>query len=170
MEQLFLARVLIKGKLCFIDSAALVRIFHHAQKLFIARLTKLHFEHGQTACLDIAFLKFFDRVAGEPVAKHVLLSDQLLDQRFPFIVLMRGNGRRTANDERRARLIDQNGIDFIDNGIVITALDLLLARCGHAVVAQIIEPELAVRPVRDVHRVLFAALVRLLIVLNAANC
>src|SRR6266542_3719289 len=67
------------------------------------------------------------------------------------------------------RFIDHNRTAFIDNGVVITALDLLLARCSHAVVAQIIETELAVRSVSDVHRVLFATFIRLLIVLNAAD-
>ena len=168
-EQLLFASVLIKRQLRFIHRAALVRIFHHAQKLFVARLTKLHFEHEQTACLDIALLKFFDCVAGEPVAKHVLLSDQLLDQRFPFVVLMCGNRCRATDDERRPRFVDENRIDFIDNGIAIAALHLLLACGGHAVVAQIIETELTVRPVGNVHRVLLAADIGFLIVLNAAN-
>src|SRR5256886_7685813 len=82
---------------------------------------------------------------------------------------MRRNRRRPANDERRARFIDQDGIDFIHNGIVITALNLLFARRGHAVVAQIIETELAVRSVSDVHRVLFAANIRLLVVFDARS-
>src|SRR6184192_2135428 len=42
LEQFFLARVLEEGKLGFIDGAALVRVFHHAQKLFVARLTEFH--------------------------------------------------------------------------------------------------------------------------------
>ena len=169
-EQFFLARILVKRKLGFIDGAALVGIFHHAQQLFIARLTKLQLEHETAAGLDIALFKFFNRFAGHPVAKHVLLPDQLLNERFPFVVLMGGNRRRPADDERRARFIDQNGIDFVDNGIVIAALDLLFARSSHAVVAQVIETELAVRSVSDVHRVLFAANIRLLVVLDAPNC
>src|SRR5881397_1795365 len=36
-EQFFLARIPVKRKLGFIDGAALVRIFHHPQKLLIAR-------------------------------------------------------------------------------------------------------------------------------------
>ena len=82
---------------------------------------------------------------------------------------MGGNSRRPADDQGSARFVDQNGIDFVNDCVVVAALNLLLARGGHAVVAQIIEPEFAVRPVRDVHRVLFATDVRLLIVLNAAN-
>src|SRR6476660_7355352 len=168
-KQFFFARVLEKGKLSLIDGAALVRVFHHAQKLLIARLTEFHLEHQTTGGLDFALLKFLDRFARYAVAKHVLLPHQLLDQRLPFVVLMCGNRRRPADDERRARFIDQDGIDFIDNRVVITPLDLLFARRGHAVVAQIIETELAVRAVRDVHRVLLAARIWFLIMLNAAN-
>ena len=114
-------------------------------------------------------LESFLRFAREAVAKHVLLAHQLIDQRLPFVVLMRRNRRRAADDERRARFVDQDGIDFVDDRVVITALHLLLARRGHAVVAQIIETELAVRSVGDVHRVLLAADIGRLIVLNAAD-
>ena len=103
------------------------------------------------------------------IAKHGLLAHQLFDQRLPFVVLVRRDRRRAADDERRARFVDQDRIDFVDDGEMITALDLLLARRGHAVVAQIIETELAVRAVGDVAGVLLAADVRRLIVLNAAD-
>ncbi len=82
---------------------------------------------------------------------------------------MCGNRCRPADDERRPRFVDQDGIDFIDDRVGIAALDLLFARRGHAVVAQIIETELAVRAVGDVHRVLLATHIGFLIVLNAAN-
>ena len=123
----------------------------------------------RTALFHLARLELLHRFARDAIAQHVLLPHQLLDERFPFVVLMRRNRRRSADDERRARFVDQDGIDFIDNRVIVAALDLLLARRGHAVVAQIIETELAVRPVSDVHRVLFATLVRRLIVLNAAD-
>src|SRR4030095_9200429 len=168
-KQFFLARVLVKRKLSFIDGAALVRVFHHAQKLLVARLTEFHLEHETTARLAVALLKFLNRFARYTVPKHVLLPHQLLDQRLPFVVLMSGNRRRTADDERRPRFIDENGIDFVDDRIAIDPLYLLLARCGHAVVAQIIETELAVRAVRDVHRVLLATHIGFLIMFNAAN-
>ena len=116
-----------------------------------------------------SLLECFLRFAGEPVAEHVLLAHELIDQRFPFVVLMRRNRGRAADDERRARFVDQDGIDFVDDGVMITALDLLLARRGHAVVAQIIEAELGVRAVGDVHRVLLAAQIGRLIVLDAAD-
>ena len=43
--------------------------------------------------------------------------------------------RLAANDQRRARFVDEDRIDFIDNRVVVTALNLLLARGRHAVVA-----------------------------------
>src|SRR5438105_9991159 len=54
LEQFFLARVLIKRELGFIDGAALVRIFHYAQKLFVSRLTELRLELDTPAGFDIA--------------------------------------------------------------------------------------------------------------------
>src|SRR5437870_13574844 len=77
------------------------------------------------------------------------------------------NRRRSADDEWGPRFIDQDGIDLIDDGVIITSLDLLLAGGGHPVVAQIIEPELTVRAVGNVHPVLLPADIRWLIVLNA---
>ena len=101
--------------------------------------------------------------------QHGLFAHQLLDQRLPFVVLVRRDRRRPADDKRRARFVDQDGIDFIDDRIVISALHLLLARRGHAVVAQVIETEFAVRSVGNVAGVLLAPNVRRLIVLNAAD-
>ena len=66
-EQFLLTRVLVKGKLSFINGTPLVRILHHAQELFIARLTELHFEHETPADLDIALFEFFHRFARQAV-------------------------------------------------------------------------------------------------------
>src|SRR5205823_6692924 len=168
-EQLLLAGVLIKGKLCFIYRAALVGIFHHAQELFVARLPELHFKHEPATRLYVTLLELLERFACQPVTKHVLLANELLDKRFPFVVLMRRDRCRAADNKWGARFVDQDGIDFIDDRVIIAALDLLLARRCHAVVAEIIKPELTVRPVSNVHCVLFATEIRFLIVLNAAN-
>src|SRR6266513_2762952 len=168
-KQLFLAGVLIKGKLRFIYRAALVGIFHHAQELLVARLPELHFEHEPAARLYVTLLELLKRFACQSVTEHVLLANKLLDKRFPFVVLMRRDRRRAADDERGPRFVDQDGIDFIDNRVIIAALHLLFARRCHAVVAEIIEPALTVRPVSNVHCVLFATEIRFLIVLNATN-
>ena len=133
-------------------------------------MTEFDFEHQAAADLYIILLELLDGLAGEAVAKHVLLSHQLLDERFPFVVLMSRNCCRPADDEGRAGFVDENGIDLIDDGVTIATLHLLFARGGHAIVTQVIETELAVCSVGDVHRVLLAPDVRFLIVLNAADC
>src|ERR1043166_7190428 len=87
--------------------------------------------------VSISSCSNFSMASLKPIAQHVLLSHQLLDERFPFVVLMCGNRRRPTDDERRARLVDENRIDFIDNGVAIAALHLFLARGGAARFPQI---------------------------------
>src|SRR6266404_6809755 len=82
---------------------------------------------------------------------------------------MRRDCGRSADDQRRPRFVDQDRVYFVDNRVMITALDLLFARGGHTVVAQVIEAELAVRSVRDVAGVLLTTNIRLLIVLNTTD-
>ena len=55
----------------------------------------------------------------------------------------------TGNDQRRTRLIDENGIHLIDDGIVELALHHLVGINDH-VIAQIIKTELIVRSERDI--------------------
>src|SRR5207248_2778463 len=54
-----------------------------------------------------------------------------------------------GNDQRRTRFVDQDVVDFVDDGIVQRPLRLTVRFPNH-VVAQIIETELIVGPVRDV--------------------
>ena len=56
---------------------------------------------------------------------------------------------RARDDERRAGLVDEDGVHLVDDGEVVSALH---ARFGarHHVVAQVVEAELRVRAVRDV--------------------
>ncbi|MFM2068032.1 MAG: hypothetical protein RLZZ584_2941 [Pseudomonadota bacterium] len=57
-----------------------------------------------------------------------------------------------ADDERRARLVDQDGIDLVDDGVVQAALHAVGQFVDH-VVAQVVETELVVRAVGDVRGV-----------------
>ena len=57
--------------------------------------------------------------------------------------------RRARDDERRARLVDQDRVDLVDDREVVAALNVALDRVLD-VVAQVVEPELRVRAVRDV--------------------
>ena len=71
----------------------------------------------------------------------------------PAVGLARGRAR---DDERRARLVDEDRVDLVDDGEVVTALHHV-GRLPRHVVAQVVEAELVVGAVRDVGRVLLAA-------------
>ena len=61
-----------------------------------------------------------------------------------------------GDDERGAGLVDEDGVDFIDDGEVVAALDELGLVPRH-VVAQVVEAEFVVGAVGDVRGVLLAA-------------
>ena len=54
-----------------------------------------------------------------------------------------------GNDERRARLVDEDGVDLVDDGEVVAALHAG-ARAGHHVVAQVVETEFGIGAIRHV--------------------
>ena len=117
--------------------------------------------------------QFFDQLLGlgqKAPAQLLLRADERFDQRLPLReLLVERVHRRAADDERRARLVNQDGIHLVHDGEIMPALDLLLLARGHAVVAQIIEAELRVRAVGDVAIVLLAADARRLVVQNHAD-
>ncbi len=66
-------------------------------------------------------------------------------------------GGLSGNDQRGAGLVDEDRVDFIDDGVVVAALHEFIGAPGH-VVAQVVEAELVVRSVGDVGFVLLATL------------
>src|SRR5918995_295066 len=66
------------------------------------------------------------------------------------VVVRAGRGLRLAGDDQRcARLVDQDRVDLVHDCVAVAALHELGQRDRH-VVAQVVEAELRVRPVRDV--------------------
>ena len=65
---------------------------------------------------------------------------------------------RAGNDQGRPGLVDEDGIHFVDDGIVEVPLDVILQGELH-VVPEIVEPELVVGAVGDVRAIGPAALV-----------
>ena len=61
-------------------------------------------------------------------------------------------GAGARDDEGRARLVDQDGVDLVDDGVVVPALHAT-GGLGDHVVAQVVEAELRVGAVGDVGRV-----------------
>ena len=68
-------------------------------------------------------------------------------------------GHGSADDERGAGVVDEHGVDLVDDGIVVGALHEVGRRDGH-VVAQVVETELVVGSEGDVGLVGLAALGR----------
>jgi hypothetical protein len=83
---------------------------------------------------------------------------------IPAAVLVRG----PADDQRGAGLVNEDRVDLVDDGEVVTALDALVEAPGH-VVPEVVEAELVVGPVGDVSLVLLAALVRFHLGQDAAD-
>ncbi|CAB4675960.1 unannotated protein [freshwater metagenome] len=64
---------------------------------------------------------------------------------------------RAADDQRRASLVNQDGVNFVDHRKVVTALHKLLTAPRH-VVAQVVEPEFIIGAIGDVTVVLDSTL------------
>ena len=92
------------------------------------------------------------------------IGDELVDLAIKLGRILGGAG----NDERRARLVDQDRIDLVDNRVVERALHHLLEPELH-VVAEIVEAELVVGAVGHVGRIGLAPLVVVEAVDDAAD-
>ena len=159
-------RVFVEFEFRLVDQLAQLGVFHHPRESLVAWLAELQLEQRAARfILPSSFVGFLG-FGGKPVAKHGLLANELLHQRLKAVILVGGDGGRAADDQRSAGLVDENGVHFVNDGKVVGALDLLVAAGGHAVVAQVIESELAVRAVGNVAEVLGAAQLRWLVVLN----
>ena len=76
---------------------------------------------------------------------HELFDERLIFLEHLVVALRHG----TADDQRRASVIDQHRVHLIDDGIVVGALHEVVGRRSH-IVAQIVETELVVRSEGDV--------------------
>ena len=83
--------------------------------------------------------------------------DELGNDFVDAVILVGGFLGGAGNDQRRARFVDQDGVDFVDDAEVMAALDAIGEIVLH-VVAQIIEAEFVVGAVGDVGGVGVAAL------------
>ncbi len=91
-----------------------------------------------------------------------LVVDVLLQQRREpgeLLVPARGLVGRAGDDQRGARLVDEDRVDLVDQAEVVAALHALVQAPRH-VVAQVVEAELVVRAVGDVGVVGHPALFR----------
>ena len=88
----------------------------------------------------------------------VVFRRQQRDEGVDGVVEIGAVVERAGNDQRRARFVDEDRVDFVDDREEVAALDHLVALVLH-VVAQIIEAEFVVGGVGDVAGIGLAALV-----------
>ena len=93
-----------------------------------------------------------------PLLEHIFLSANLLSQARNQLVdrsVYLGTVlNTTGNDQRRARFVNEDRIDLINNGKIQRPLDTILGAEGH-VVSQIIKPELIVGAISNIDAVCF---------------
>ena len=83
----------------------------------------------------------------------VHVASQLAHNAGEALVKIGRVGHPPRDDEGGSGLVDQDGVDLVDDGVAVAALDFLLDRHGH-VVAQVVEAKLVVGAVGDVAGVL----------------
>ncbi len=83
-------------------------------------------------------------------------------------VFVGGLFRRPGNDQRGARLVDEDGVDFVDDGELVSPLHALRQVVLH-IVAQVVKAEFVVGAVRDVCAIRRPALVVVEIVHDHAH-
>ncbi len=93
------------------------------------------------------FLLGFDQHLGAKV--FLCVYDDFHVRAELFEQLFFTTGDRAGNNQRRTGVVDQHGVDLIDNGIVVFAL-YQVVRADRHIVAQVVETEFVVRTERDV--------------------
>ncbi len=162
-----------------LDMVLDVRVFHvvevpAVQTVREVLLGRLHAALGQrdrlVLLVDDVIARQVERFSffGLDVAFGFRAGLQAGDDAIDFVIqLGRGLGR-TGDDERRARLVDEDAVDLVDDGEVVAALNVLRQLELH-VVAEIVEAELVVGAVGDVGRVRLLPLGIVQLVLDDAH-
>ena len=170
-----LARVLLAHLGEHLQLDVLVHLAHlgvleEVHELLVLRHRVVDLVDAVLHLLDVAGLERLLRLLDEVVALRRLHAHDRRHHRVEVLVdVRRGERRRTGYDERRPRLVDEDRVHLVDDREVVPVLHHVLGTLRHAVVAQVVEAELAVRAVGDVARVLRAALLGVHRVLDAPD-
>ena len=103
------------------------------------------------------------------VARARAVAGELARDAREVVVDLRRRLRLAGDDERRARLVDEDRVDLVHDRVRMAALHDALERDRH-VVAQVVEAELGVRPVGDVGAVGLAPRLERHHVLDVRRC
>ena len=173
--ELILVEVAVQLGLHPIEELPPLRVFHEPEEQLVLRVAHLHLHklsYRQVALLDRAVLVVQDLLGlpDKAVAEAGLVVHQAVDAgpkaREGLLPLDR---RRPGDDQGGAGLVDQDRVDLVHDAVPVVALDLVLLAGRHAVVAEVVESELARGAVGDVAAVHLAAEVRGHLLLDAAH-
>ncbi len=94
---------------------------------------------------------------------HILAAGKLPCQNVAGLIEFRGFSALSGYDKRRSRFVDQNGVHFVDNGIMQFAQYKLLFINDH-IVSQIVKAQLIIRHIGNIAGIGFSSFFRLHIV------
>ena len=172
---LLLVEVGVHFRLGLVEQLAPLGGFHEPEEQLVLRVAHLHLQQfaGGLALVvlgDSRFLQDFLGLGHDAVAETGLVVDQAVDRWLDAGEgLLALDWRRAGDDEGRARLVDEDGVNFVNDAVPMVALDLVLLARGHAVVAEVVETELARSAVGDVAAVHLAPDIRCHLLLDATD-
>ncbi len=143
-------------------------VFHEFKEALVLWSAFLDHEQFLAGLLEVALFKLFFGFLKEFLDDALLLLVEPVDAGRKRLVLLVGLLDRAGYDERGARLVNEHTVHLVNDSVMMPALHLMLFPDTH-VVAQVIEPELAVGAVGDVGPVVFLALLGVHSLLDAAD-
>ncbi len=119
-----------------------LRLLQQMQKLLVLRHPLAHLIQLEHRGVLVALLQRRLHLIHQPRAQIALTPHHPLHRRPHQLILLRRIRRRPRNNQRRARLINQNRVHLVHDGVIPPPLHHLLRAVRHPHVAQIVEPEL----------------------------
>ena len=135
----------------------LVDVVHDRDVLDVVERIALELAGVAQQRLDLLHAGFGQRHRALLLVDLVIGLVELRQEGVDGVVEFRAVVERAGDDQRRARLVDQDRVDFVDDGVEVAALDHVLQPVLH-VVAQIVEAVFVVGAVGDVAGIGFLAL------------
>ena len=156
LVELLLVEVGVHLDIRLVEELAPLRVFLEAEQQFVLRHAQLDLEHLHRGGMLVVSggVLLLEQVRGllhELVDETELGAHERLDAGLEAGErLLALDGCGAGDDQRGARLVDQDGVDLVHDAVEVVALDLVLLARGHAVVAQVVETELGGGAVGDV--------------------
>ena len=135
----------------------LVEVMDDRDVMRVVERPLAHDAHGREQVLDMLVARLGEVHRALLLVEFEIFRGELRDDLVDRVVKLGLVIRRTGNDQRRARLVDQDRIHLVDDREIVAALGHLPQLVFH-VVAEIVEAELVVGAIGDIGGVALRAL------------